>query len=142
MYLCQGMYVNSGDSIALIAGILIVFFVAILANPGYLAFLPSFRTAAPVPEAPQVPPPAVNIPVVPGMTPVAQAISVESHDLPFRIVYTDKPYTYPSYRIPDHMETFGASEVSRGRRSWSPLPLWRVPGEVSPRFFQFLIRSG
>jgi hypothetical protein len=105
------MCVDSGDIIALIGGIIIVFFIALMANPGYLN---SLR------QSPQLTVPTTGTPVnlapvtvtspIPGLIPVTPAFSAESYDL-FRIVYTDKPYTYPSYRIPEHMETFGASEI-------------------------------
>ena len=103
---------DSGDSIALVAGILIVFFIAIMANPGYLTVVQKpFQMAAPAPEVSQDIVPVGTTPVLPVLIPVAPAITAESHDNPFRIAYTDKPYSYPSYRIPEHMETFGASEV-------------------------------
>ena len=107
------MYVDSGDSIALGVGILIVLFIAIMANPGYLTVLqnPFQKTTVPAPEAPQDLVPVVTTAMLPQLIPVTPVITAESHDLPFRIVYTDKPYSYPSYLIPEHMETFGASEV-------------------------------
>ncbi len=100
------MYVDSGDTITLIAGIIIVLFVALMANPGYLDTLkPPFQTSVPTVVEPQSPAPvAATYPVL-GLNPA------ELHEQLFRIVYTDKPYTYPVYRIPEHMETFGASEV-------------------------------
>ena len=102
------MYVDSGDTIALVAGTVIVLFVALMANPGYLNTLkhplqPSVPTVV-VPQSPATP-------TVPGLIPVIPKIPSELHNQLFRIVYTDKPYTYPVYRIPEHMETFGASEV-------------------------------
>jgi hypothetical protein len=104
--------VDSGDSIALVAGILIVFFAAIMANPGYLTVLENpFQAAVPSPEGTPDLLPVGTTPMLPELIPVTPAITAESHDNQFRIVYTDKPYSYPSYRIPEHMETFGASEV-------------------------------
>jgi hypothetical protein len=106
------MCVNSGDTIALIAGIIIVIFVAFIANPGYLNAL----RLPPQPIVPTTETPVSLAPVtvtspIPELAPVTSAIPAESQDLLFRIVYTDKPYSYPSYRIPEHMETFGASEI-------------------------------
>jgi hypothetical protein len=31
--------------------------------------------------------------------------------VPYQIYYTDKPFDYPVFTLPDHMETFGASEI-------------------------------
>ncbi len=111
---------DSGDSIALVAGMIIVVIVAVVANPGYLASLGKLVPAA-VPAAGELqsPAPAATGTMLPGVADAA-AITVGSHDLPDRIVYTDKPYSYPSYRIPEHMETFGASEILPRAQEWVP----------------------
>ncbi len=97
---------DSGDTITLIAGIIIVLFVALMANPGYIDSLKHpLQPSVPTVAVPQNPAPVAATTRVPGLIPA------ELHEQLFRIVYTDKPYTYPVYRIPEHMETFGASEV-------------------------------
>jgi len=114
------LYVDSGDIIALIAGIVIVTFVAVMVNPEYLAGLQILSTpSVPVPEAiPQVLDPAAT--VIPGQIPVTITPVPGSDTPPYRIVYTDTPYSYPSYRIPGNMETFGASEIPSRTLEWVP----------------------
>jgi hypothetical protein len=116
------MYVDSGDSLALIAGIIIVIFVAVMANPEYLAGLQiPVQTAVPTLRVnPQIPVPAMTSPVPSLRITVTPPPLLESHALPYRIVYTDKPYSYPSYRIPENMETFGASEIPQKTLEWVP----------------------
>jgi hypothetical protein len=119
MYL--DMCVNSGDTIALIAGIIIVIFVAIIANPGYLnALKQPPQPTAPGAGTPVNPAPVTVTSPIPELATVTPAISAKSQDLLFRIVYTDKPYSYPSYRIPEHMETFGASEILPRTQEYVP----------------------
>ena len=115
------VYVDSGDSIALAAGIIIVLFVAVMANPEYLAAL-QIPFSAEVPAAETIP--QIRIPVAP--TPVSQVqISVTptppgSRASMYRISYTDKPYSYPLYNLPVNMETFGASELPAKTLEWVP----------------------
>jgi len=113
--------VESGDRIALSAGILIVLFVAMLAHPEYLAVL-QIPFSVEEPAAGTIPP--IRIPAEP--TPVSQVqIPViptlpESRGSLYRITYTDKPYSYPLYLLPDNMETFGASELPAKTLEWVP----------------------
>jgi hypothetical protein len=114
--------VDSGDIFALVAGIAIVIFVAIMANPQYLSELQEsagmllnpektvLQTSVPVTIAPNYP---EKIPVV---TPSLQKPDV----LPYRISYTDKPFTFPVYRLPENMVTTGASEIPRQTQEWVP----------------------
>jgi hypothetical protein len=114
--------VDSGDILALLAGIAIVIFVAILANPQYVSELQEFpknlmnpektvvKTSVPVTFSPEYP---EQIPVI---TPVKQKPDV----LPYRISFTDKPFTFPVYRLPENMVTSGASEIPRQTQEWVP----------------------
>ena len=113
---------DSGDILALIAGIIIVIFVAVMANPGYLAGLRfPVQTAVPTPGVnTQIPLPVTTSPEPSQRITVTPTPLLESHALPYRIVYTDKPYSYPSYRIPENMETFGASEIPQKTLEWVP----------------------
>jgi hypothetical protein len=116
------LYVDSGDIFALVAGIAIVIFVAIMANPQYLSELQEsagmllnpekmvLQTSVPVTIAPNYP---EKIPVV---TPALQ----KPDALPYRISYTDKPFTFPVYRLPENMVTTGASEIPRQTQEWVP----------------------
>jgi hypothetical protein len=115
------LYVDSGDSLALIAGIIIVLSIAVIANPGYLTGLQiPFSSTKPTPETvlqPEIS--GATAPVSQGQIPVTPALS-EHHVLMDRITFTDKPYSYPSYRLPGNMETFGASELPAKTIEWVP----------------------
>ncbi|HJX55564.1 MAG TPA: hypothetical protein VJ350_01890 [Methanoregula sp.] len=113
------MYVESGDSIALAAGIIIVLFVAVMAHPEYLAALQipfSVEVPAAIPQirisAEPTPVPQVQIPIIPALP--------GSRGSLYRITYTDKPYSYPLYILPNNMETFGASELPAKTLEWVP----------------------
>jgi hypothetical protein len=113
--------VDSRDSIAIIAGIIIVIFVAIMVNSEYLTALQHHvPVAVPTGEVSRSPAPDATTPLLSDPITVILPDIAESQDLPHRISYTDKPYTYPSYRIPDHMETFGASEILPKTQEWVP----------------------
>ena len=112
---------DSGDTIALAAGILIVLFVAMLTHPEYLAVL-QIPFSVEVPAAGTIP--QIRIPAEP--TPVSHVQIPVIPTLPgyrgplYRITYTDKPYSYPLYLLPDNMETFGASELPAKTLEWVP----------------------
>jgi len=113
--------VDSGDSIALAAGFLIVLFVAMLVHPEYLAVL-QIPFSVEVPEAgtsPQIRIPAEPTPVSEVQIPVIPALPGSRGPL-YRITYTDRPYSYPLYLLPDNMETFGASELPARTLEWVP----------------------
>jgi hypothetical protein len=107
--------VDSGDVLTLFAGIAIVIFVAFMANPEYLTGLQNssemllkpaetvVKTTMPVTFPPEYP---EQIPVV---TPKMPKPDVP----PYRIFYTEKPFSYPSYKLPENMVTTGASEAPR-----------------------------
>jgi len=117
---CQVLYVDTGDILALIAGIAIVIFVAVMANPPVLSktpFSPGTMvgpegTITRFPDSVTAPPPDYN-PIT-----VETPVVVKSSPSPYRIYYTDKPFTYPVYILPDHMETFGASELPWRKEEW------------------------
>ncbi len=113
---------DSGDVLTLFAGIAIVIFVAFMANPEYLSELQNssemllkpaetvVKTTNPFTFPPEYP---EQVPVVtPGMP---------KPDLPpYRIFYTDKPFSYPVYKLPENMVTTGASEAPRKTQEWVP----------------------
>ncbi len=113
---------DTGDVLTLLAGIAIVIFVAFMANPEYLSGLQNsserLLKAAETVENPPIP---VTFPPeypeqVPGVTPI-----MPKPDLPpYRIVYTDKPFSYPVYKLPENMVTTGASEAPRQTQEWVP----------------------
>jgi hypothetical protein len=113
--------VDKGDTIALAAGIIIVLFVAVMANPDYLTVL-QIPFSADIPAngtIPQIWIPAEPTPVSQVQIPVIPTLS-GSHASLYRITYTDRPYSYPLYMLPGNMETFGASELPAKTLEWVP----------------------
>jgi hypothetical protein len=113
---CPVLYVESGDILALIAAVAIVIFVAIVANPPDLSEkpVPSGNVTQPAETGTQSLPPATTM--VPGVSPTSTTRDEQLH----RIYYTDKPFSYPEYRMPENMETFGASEIPGKNQEWVP----------------------
>ncbi|MFA5221489.1 MAG: hypothetical protein WC391_04290 [Methanoregula sp.] len=104
---------EKGDIYTLIGGFVIVIIIAIVAKPGgFSSLLPS-----PVPGAPVVIPatqPALTTPfpvTAPDTTQVISTPLIRPDDPPYRIFYTSTPFAYPVVRLPDNMETFGASDI-------------------------------
>jgi hypothetical protein len=110
--------VESGDILAVAGGLVIVLVIALIANPQYLSGFSLNRPTATlqitlVPSPARVPsPPIVTItpsPVPTETTPVP----VSTQAPPYRIFYTDKPFSYPAYKLPERMDTFGESDIRR-----------------------------
>jgi len=116
------LYVDSGDILALLAGVVIVVVVAIIANPQYLSGL---QNSLKNPQNPsesilQINIPFTIIPEFPDQTPVITPVKPKSDVPPYRILFTDKPFTYPVYKLPENMVATGASEIPRQTREWVP----------------------
>ena len=106
---------DSGDVLALLAGIAIVIIVAIMANPHSLTDLQNSpeRPQKPAETVVQTAIPVTILPEYLEQIPVLTPVMPKSDVLPYRIVYTDKPFTYPVYKLPENMVTTGASETPR-----------------------------
>jgi|WetSurMetagenome_2_1015567.scaffolds.fasta_scaffold13364_1 hypothetical protein len=116
------LYVDSKDVLTLFAGIAIVIFVAVIANPQYLSALQDFSGISPG-STEAIAPPSVFAPaapynpeLIPDITSAPQKPGVP----PYTISFTDKPFTFPVYRLPENMETFGASEIPSQNEEWVP----------------------
>ncbi len=149
---------EKGDFLTFAAGIAIVIVIAILINPQSFSGF-----TAPVPVATPVPAPALTpLPVLTIITPTYQEVTPTPlpTDAPqYRIFYTDKPLSYPLFKLPGNMETFGASDIlwrdqemvpfafvedKRGgltRKFSIPYPLWvlniTVTANTSPQYGNF-----
>lgn len=115
---------EKGDILTLAAGLIIVLVVAVIANPQNLAFI----TGA----GQQTPPAVIPVTTVPGPTMVT-SVSVKPipplvlpDAPPYRIYYTDKPFEYPAFKLPENMETYGASDIVS--RSQERVPFAFVEG--------------
>ncbi len=119
---CPVLYVDSGDVLALFAGIAIVIFVAIMANPQYLSELQNLpeRLLNPAETVVQTSIPVTIEPEYPEPIPVITPVKPKPDLPPYRIFYTDKPFSYPEYKLPENMVTSGASEIPRQTQEWVP----------------------
>lgn len=103
-----------GDILTLVGGLVIVVVIAVVMNPGYLQGTP-FGPANPVPtdsstQVPTMAPTLLPVNTVVS-TPEPVVPTIRPDDSPHRIFYTDKPFTYPRFKLPENMETFGASDI-------------------------------
>lgn len=102
---------EKGDILTFAVGFLIVIIIAILANPQNLAAIQGIGekpTPAPTP-LPISTPPVVQIPVQTFVKPTPAPVVMDA--IPYQIVYSDKPFTYPVFKLPENMETYGASDI-------------------------------
>jgi len=104
--------VETGDLLTLVGGVIIVLVIAMVANPHYLAGLATSPvTPAPTTAGVSSPEP-VTTPVIP-VTPLMTETPVPAPTIapPYRIFYSSDPFSYPKFKIPDNMETFGAGDL-------------------------------
>jgi hypothetical protein len=105
--------VESGDILTLVGGLILVVVIAVIINPHYLSGAPT------VPATPVIPvTPSFQPTVYPSVIPIETVIltpvptpSMRPDDPLYRIFYSSKPFTYPRFKLPDNMETFGASDI-------------------------------
>lgn len=116
------LHVETGDILTLVVGVVIVIVIAFIANPHYLSELSSpAPTPTPVLPVTLEPVPATIIPVVTALpsrneTPTPQPTIAP----PYRIFYTGNPFLYPTFKMPDNMDTFGAGDVPLRNREMVP----------------------
>lgn len=114
---------ETGDILTLVGGVAIVIIIALVANPHYLSGLTTPAAPAPVTTpaetmAPVTPTPAVTLALPPSLTETPAPESTPAP--PYRIVYTSQPFSYPRFKMPDNMDTFGASDVAIRNREMVP----------------------
>ncbi len=115
------LHVERGDLLTLVGGVVIVLVIAIVANPHYLA---GFTTSpvTPAPTITELPPPEpVTTPVIP-VTPLLTVTPTPEPTIapPYRIFYSSDPFSYPKFKMPDNMETFGAGDLPLQGREMVP----------------------
>jgi hypothetical protein len=148
---------KSGDILTVIGAIAIVVVIALVANPQYLSDILPKNTSAPSQATVSPTTPALTI-LTPRTTPgPASPISVIAP--PYRIFYSDKPLSYPVFKLPETMTTFGASDIplrteemvtfafvedTRGGLTQEftvPYPIWvlntTVISNISPQYGNF-----
>ena len=104
-----------GDIITLAAGIAIVAVLAVVLNvSGILAAGSPESVPASTPPAATQPVPSgtgTSAAATPEGTVAATPAATPADPVPYRILYTGKPLDYPVFRLPEHMESFGATEI-------------------------------
>jgi hypothetical protein len=106
--------VDTGDLYTFIGGFVVILVIALIANPGALSKVPSLPVSVSTPtvQVTEVPSTKVTVLVTPSPTPTPEVnLTPRPPDQPYRIVYTSNPFTYPVIHMPDHMESFGASDI-------------------------------
>ena len=102
---------DKGDIITIIGGFAVILVLAVITNPGTItSALPGTGTPATV-QATAIP---TIQPYTTKVTPPPTPTAVPTPPLPpqpYRIRYTTNPYSYPVIHIPDHMETYGTSDI-------------------------------
>ena len=106
---------EKGDLIALVAGLLFVLAIAVYTNPQYLSGLKTESGSTPVPTAvPETPvhsvPSQTPLPVT-TVPPVLTTVTVRPDSPPVRIFYSNEPFKYPRFKLPENMVVFGASDI-------------------------------
>ncbi len=107
----QVLHVETGDLLTLIGGVVIVLVIALVANPHYLAGI-STSTVTPAPTTA-----VTSTPIIPVTSSLIETPTPEpTISPPYRIFYSSNPFSYPKFKMPDNMETFGAGDLAlRGR---------------------------
>lgn len=133
---------EKGDLITLIGGIILVFVIALVLNPHYLAGIPGFgEKPAATPVLTTVSSLAVTTvtPVTPGVpaTPAAPSTPTTRPTIapPYQIFYSNSPFSYPRFKLPDNIDTFGAGDIPfRGREMVPFAFISELKGGVTQKF--------
>ena len=107
---------ETGDILTVAGGLFIVIIIALIANPQYLTGLQaSLAGVTPTPTRTLLPLPAVTpLPATTAVLATAQTLTSSLTPAPpYRISYTDKPFSYPVIRLPDRVDTLGESDIRR-----------------------------
>lgn len=106
---------EKGDILTLVGGLAMVLVIALIANPHYLdgiapgtAPVPPAGTVVQTPVVTATPATSLPVSLIPTTSPVR---TPRPDDPPYRIFYTNKPFTYPRFKMPESMTTFGASDI-------------------------------
>ncbi|MCK9592530.1 MAG: hypothetical protein M0Q91_11040 [Methanoregula sp.] len=117
---CPVYYVDSGDVLALIAGFAIVVAVAIIANPPNGLQISQGGLVKPAETGVQTAISGTITPTLLNQITTTTPVLPKPDALPYRISFTEKPFTYPVYKLPEHLITTGASEIPQQTEGWVP----------------------
>lgn len=104
------LHVERGDILTIIGGMAVVLVIAVLMNPQYLQGTPA-APSTPVPTLPSTPYPTVIQTPVPVTTVISATPTIRPDNPLYRIPYTSDPFRLPRYKLPENMETYGASDI-------------------------------
>jgi len=104
--------VEKGDLFTLLGGLLLVLIIAVIAHPEYLSSL----SPAPVTPVPTQPVTTVAIDPytymgTPLVTTVPTPVPVPTIAPPYRIYYSNDPFSYPKFKMPENLAIFGAGDL-------------------------------
>ena len=149
---------EKGDILTLAVGLVIVLVIAVLANPQYLL------TIRGIGEKPTPTPTPLPVPTIVYQTPtptivIPTPIPVVTDAPLYQIKYTDSPFRYPVFKLPDNMGIYGAPDIVSDEVEWVPFafvegkqggltknfsvpyPLWvintTVIAKTSPQYARF-----
>ena len=133
---------EKGDLITLISGVMLVFVIALVTNPHYLAGIPGFGEKPAVTPAPTMVSsvPATSVVPVTPVVPVTTAAPSTPTPLPtiappYQIFYSSSPFSYPRFKMPDNIDTFGAGDIPfRGREMVPFAFVSELKGGVTQKF--------
>ena len=107
---------ETGDILTVAGGLFIVLIIALVANPQYLSGLQASFLRTPAPVQVTLPPTTVPTSLPTTMatpTPAATSTPLLTPSPPYRIYYTEKPFSYPVVTLPDQLDMFGESDIQR-----------------------------
>jgi hypothetical protein len=107
--------VETGDILTLVGGLVLVLIIAFATNPHYLSGIsatvtPVTTVPTPLSRAPDLSPTMITV-VTNTPRPEPTLVPMRPDDPPYRIFYSNQPFTYPRFKLPENMETFGASDL-------------------------------
>ncbi|MFA4850574.1 MAG: hypothetical protein WC626_12680 [Methanoregula sp.] len=114
---------EKGDIITLAIGLVIVLVIAVLANPQYLTTIkgavekptPS-PTPIPFPVQTMVSKPPTSTPISIKPTPIPVVTDVP----PYQLTFTNNPFKYPVFKLPEKMDKYGATDIVPRKQEWVP----------------------
>lgn len=130
------LHVEKGDLLTLVGGVIIVLAIAIVANPHYLSgFSPVPALPAPTVVQTRVSTP-VATPVLPSSPSLTKIPTPEPTVAPpYRISYSSDPFSYPRFKMPENMGTFGAGDIPlRGREMVPFAYISEIRGGLTRKF--------
>jgi hypothetical protein len=110
------LFVETGDILTVAGGLFIVLVIALIANPHYLSGHQDSFNGTPAPTRTLLPLVTVSsqLPATPNVpTPAATPVLTLTPSPPYRIYYSDKPFSYPVVRLPDNLDLYGESDIRR-----------------------------